>query len=145
MKEFYPKPLRQFFRRWEKVRGGSRSRIVGISCWGAGRSRERSRHRLMLFLGLLSGFSLITLVASYFLNIDLQTALLIPSGAAILVYVIGSASGIRLLKGSRLRLYPWISLAVSLVMLPFVGVVLVVSVLVALFGFFYRRIRGLRR
>ena len=98
-----------------------------------------------LSLGLLSGFSLITLVASYFLNIDLQTALLIPSGAAILVYVIGSASGIRLLKGSRLRLYPWISLGVSLVMLPFVGVVLVVSVLVALFGFFYRRIRGLRR
>src|SRR5438477_3783499 len=98
-----------------------------------------------LSLGLLSGFSLITLIASYFLNIDLQTALLIPSGAAILVYVIGSASGIRLLQGSRLRVYPWISLGVSLVMLPFVGVVLVVSVLVALFGFFYRRIRGLRR
>ncbi len=98
-----------------------------------------------LSLALLSGPSLITLVASYFLNIDLQTALLIPSGAAILVYVIGSASGIRLLKGTRLRLYPWISLAVSLVMLPFVGVVLVVSILVALFGFFYRRIRGLRR
>ncbi len=98
-----------------------------------------------LSLALLSGLSLITLVASYFLNIDLQTALLIPSGAAILVYVIGSASGIRLLKGNRLRLYPWISLVVSLIMLPFVGVVLVVSVLVALFGFFYRRIRGLRR
>jgi amino acid efflux transporter len=98
-----------------------------------------------LSLALLSGPSLITLAASYFLNIDLQTALLIPSGAAILVYVIGSASGIRLLKGSRLRLYPWISLAVSLVMLPFVGVVLVISVLVAMFGFFYRRIRGLRR
>ena len=98
-----------------------------------------------LSLALLSGLSLITLVASYFLSIDLQTALLIPSGAAILVYVIGSASGIRLLKGNGLRLYPWISLGVSLVMLPFVGVVLVVSVLVALFGFFYRRIRGLRR
>src|SRR5436309_10637473 len=98
-----------------------------------------------LSLGLLSGFSLITLIASYFLNIDLQTALLIPSGAAILVYVIGSASGIRLLQGSRLRVYPWISLGVSLVMLPFVGVVLVVSVLVALFGFFYRRVRELRR
>ena len=41
-----------------------------------------------LSLGLLSGFSLITLVASYFLNIDLQTALLIPSGAAILVYTL---------------------------------------------------------
>jgi len=96
-------------------------------------------------LAILTGPSLITLVASYSLNIDLQTALLIPSGAAILVYVIGSAAGIRLLKGSPLRLYPWISLAVSLVMLPFVGVVLVISISVALFGFFYRRIRGLRR
>jgi amino acid efflux transporter len=95
-------------------------------------------------LALLSGLSLITLTASYFLNIDLQTALLIPSGAAILVYVIGSASGIRLLKGSRTRFYPWVSLAISLVMLPFVGVVLAVSLLVSLFGLFYRRIRGLR-
>jgi amino acid efflux transporter len=98
-----------------------------------------------LSLALLTGLGMITLVVSYFLSIDLQTALLIPSGAAILVYVIGSASGIRLLKGTRPRVYPWISLGVSLVMLPFVGVVLVVSVLVALFGLFYRRIRGLRR
>jgi amino acid efflux transporter len=98
-----------------------------------------------LSLALLSGPSLITLVASYFLNIDLQTALLIPSGAAIFVYLIGSASGIRLLKGSKVRLYPWISLAISLIMLPFVGPVLIVSALVALFGFNYRRIRGLRR
>jgi amino acid efflux transporter len=98
-----------------------------------------------LSLALLSGPSLITLVASYFLNIDLQTALLIPSGAAILVYLIGSASGIRLLKGSKVRFYPWVSLAISLIMLPFVGPVLIVSALVVLFGFNYRRIRGLRR
>jgi amino acid efflux transporter len=98
-----------------------------------------------LSLALLSGLSLVTLVASYFLNIDLQTALLIPSGAAILVYAIGAASGIRLLKGGRAGFYPWISLAISLIMLPFVGVVLAVSILVALFGLFYRRIRGLLR
>jgi len=82
---------------------------------------------------------------SYFLSIDLQTALLIPSGAAILVYVIGSASGIKLLKGGRAKLLPWISLAVSVIMLPFVGPVLVVSIAVALLGLYYRRIRGLRR
>ncbi|HZY47085.1 MAG TPA: amino acid permease [Candidatus Bathyarchaeia archaeon] len=98
-----------------------------------------------LSLGLLSGLSLITLVASYFLKIDLQTALLIPSGAAILVYVIGSASGIRLLKGSRGTVFPWISLGVSLVMMPFVGPVLIVSAFVALFGLFYRRLRRLHR
>jgi amino acid efflux transporter len=92
-----------------------------------------------LSLALLSGLSSITLVLSYFLNIDLQTALLIPSGAAILVYVIGSASGIRLLKARKARLFAWTSLAVSLAMLPFVGIVLVVSALVALFGLYYRR------
>ena len=96
-------------------------------------------------LGLLCGLSLIMLTISYFLSIDLQTALLIPSGAAILVYVVGSASGIRLLKGSKGRLLSWISLAISLVMAPFVGPVLIVSSLVMLLGLFYRKFRELRR
>ena len=94
-----------------------------------------------LSLGLLSGLSLITLTISFLLNIDLQTALLIPSGAAILVYVIGSASGIRLLKQSKGRLFPWISLGISLLIMPFVGPVLSVSLSVMTFGVFYRRIR----
>jgi amino acid efflux transporter len=98
-----------------------------------------------LSLGLLTGLGMITLVVSYFLSIDLQTALLIPSGAAILVYVIGSASGVKLLKGGRAKLLPRISLAVSIIMLPFVGPVLVVSIAVALVGLYYRRLRGLRR
>jgi amino acid efflux transporter len=88
---------------------------------------------------------MITLVVSYFLSIDLQTALLIPSGAAILVYVIGSASGVKLLKRGRAKLFPWISLAVSVIMLPFVGPVLIVSATVGLLGLYYRRLRGLRR
>ena len=96
-------------------------------------------------LALLSGFSLVTLTISYFLNIDLQTALLIPSGAAILVYVVGSAAGVRLLKGPKRVLFSWISLAVSLVMMPFVGPVLAVSLVVMLFGLFYRRLREIRR
>jgi hypothetical protein len=33
----------------------------------------------------------------YIFNVELQTALLIPSGAAIVVYIIGSAAGIKLL------------------------------------------------
>src|SRR5437879_6236860 len=98
-----------------------------------------------LSLALLTALGMITLAVSYFLSVDLQTALLIPSGAAILVYVIGSASGIKLLKGGRAKLFPWISLAVSVVILPFVGPVLVVSVAVALLGLYYRRLRGLRR
>lgn len=98
-----------------------------------------------LSLALLSGLSLIMLTFSYFLSIDLQTALLIPSGAAILVYVVGSASGIRLLKGAKGKVFPWISLAISLVMAPFVGPVLLVSLLVMLLGLSYRTMRKICR
>jgi amino acid efflux transporter len=91
-------------------------------------------------LQLLFGLSLVSLVLFYFLNVDLQTELLIPSGAAILVYIIGSASGIRLLgKGGLRTLFPWISLAVSIIMLPFVGPLLVVSLSVAMLGLVYKR------
>ena len=98
-----------------------------------------------LSLALLSGLSLVVLTISYFLSIDLQTALLIPSGAAILVYVVGSAAGIRLLKGAKGRLFSWISLIISLVMMPFVGPVLLVSLSVMLFGVYYRKLRKMRR
>lgn len=96
-------------------------------------------------LGLLCGLSLVMLTISYFLSIDLQTALLIPSGAAILVYVIGSASGIRLLKGTKGWLFPWLSLAISLAMAPFVGPVLLVSLMIMLVGLSYRGLRKIRR
>ncbi len=91
-------------------------------------------------LGLISGLSLISLVLFYFLDVDLPTALLIPSGAAILVYVIGSASGIKLFrKDKKTTLFPWVSLSISLIMLPFVGIPLVVSLAVAAAGLFYQR------
>ncbi len=93
-------------------------------------------------LALLSGLSWVTLVLFYVANVDLETALLIPSGAAILLYAIGSWSSIKLLKekGAK-RLFPWISLAVSLVMRPFVGIPLLVSLVVAGLRFVYGRTR----
>jgi hypothetical protein len=70
----------------------------------------------------------------------LETELLIPSGAAIFVYIIGSSSGIKLLKikGAK-KLFPWISLAISIIMLSFVGWPLLISLALALLGFLYRR------
>src|SRR5437016_14581830 len=64
-------------------------------------------------LMLLLGLSWLTLLLFYLFNVDLETELLIPSGAAILVYIIGSSSGIKLLKvrGAN-KLFPWISLAI---------------------------------
>ncbi len=91
-------------------------------------------------LMLLLGLSFLTLTLSYVLDVDLETALLIPSGAAILVYLIGSASGIKLLKtkGAR-KLYPWISLIISIVMLPFLGILLLVGIAFGGVGLFYKR------
>ncbi len=83
-------------------------------------------------LTLLTGLSLAMLIVYYLFNVNLQTALLIPSGAAVLVYVIGSAAGTKLLsvRGAK-RALPWISLAVSVAVLPFVGPLASVGVLTA--------------
>lgn len=91
-------------------------------------------------LMMLSGLSLVMLVFYYFFNVDLQTALLIPSGAAILVYIIGSASGVKLLgdKGFK-RILPWISLLLSVVLLPFVGIVALASIAAGVAAFLYVR------
>ncbi|MGA2640237.1 MAG: hypothetical protein ABSG21_04925 [Spirochaetia bacterium] len=68
----------------------------------------------------------------YVFDVDLQTALLIPSGAAVLIYVIGSAAGIKLLKvpGAK-KLLPWISLVISIAVLPFVGPLALAGLLTA--------------
>jgi amino acid efflux transporter len=91
-------------------------------------------------LMLLLGLSWITLLLFYSFNVPLETELLIPSGAAIFVYIIGSSSGIKLLKikGAK-KLFPWISLAISIIMLSFVGWPLFISLALALVGFLYRR------
>ena len=72
---------------------------------------------------------LLSLAAFYFLNVEFVSAFLMASGAAILTYVIGSVAGIRLLKerGMR-RILPWISLLVSVILLPFIGTLLAASV-----------------
>src|ERR1700751_1140810 len=81
-----------------------------------------------------------TIIIFYFLNFDLATELIIPSGAAILVYLVGSASGIKLLKIKGVkRCSPWISLMISIVMIPFVGPLILVSLAFAATGYFYGR------
>ncbi|MBI3004756.1 MAG: APC family permease [Ignavibacteriales bacterium] len=94
-------------------------------------------------LMMLSGFSACMLIVYYFLDVDLQTALLVPSGAAILTYIIGSGSGIKLLKvrGPK-RILPWISLITSVVVLPFVGILALASILAGLVAFVYARRKG---
>lgn len=84
---------------------------------------------------------LIPVFAAYYLyNVDLETALLISSGAAIVIYVIGTAAGYKLLSKERNRrkaLLAAISLAVSVVVMPFVGPLILVAVCVALAALAY--------
>ncbi len=88
--------------------------------------------RALLFLVALG---LVSLAAFYVLNVDIASAFLMTSGAAILLYVIGSAAGLRLLRDRGVRrALPGISLAVSVVLLPFIGQLLVVSVAIAGIG-----------
>ncbi len=91
-------------------------------------------------LMLLFGLGILALMLYYFFQVNLQTALLIPSGAAILIYIVGSAAGIRLLgdKGWQ-RIFPWISLILSIVLLPFVGIAALGSILAGLAAFVYVR------
>jgi amino acid efflux transporter len=86
---------------------------------------------------MLSGSSFIMLSVYYFLKVDLQTALLIPSGAAIIIYIMGSASGIRLLPGKKGKALAWISLVFSAAILPFVGKLAFAGIAVGLAGLIY--------
>jgi amino acid efflux transporter len=83
----------------------------------------------------LLGSIAVVLTIYYFSQVDLETALLVPSGAAIIVYVIGSAAGVKILghglKGVRKEsAFPLISLAISLLILPFIGPLLFASLIV---------------
>ncbi|MHB1907480.1 MAG: APC family permease [Nitrososphaerales archaeon] len=76
----------------------------------------------------------------YFFNVNLETALLIPSGAAILVYVIGSSAGVKLFqreKKKKLLIFSILSLIISVIILPFVGWFLFASLLVSAMALLY--------
>ncbi len=86
-------------------------------------------------LSFLVALVLLSLALFYVLDVDIESAFLMTSGAAILVYVFGSAAGIRLLreKGIR-RVLPWASLVVSVALLPFIGILVTASVIIACVG-----------
>jgi amino acid efflux transporter len=97
-------------------------------------------------------------VIYYFFNVDLETALLIPSGAAILVYIIGSGAGVKLLgilkkgennaititKSKTALILSLISLIISLIVVTFVGWLLLVSIAVSLAGTGYASVHSHR-
>lgn len=86
---------------------------------------------------MLSGSSFIMLSIYYFLKVDLQTALLIPSSTAIIIYILGSAAGIKLLPGKKGKILAWMSLIFSAAVLPFVGKLAFAGILAGMAGLIY--------
>ena len=85
--------------------------------------------RVLLVMLVMTGLSLFVY---YMANVTLTTALLAAGGAALAVYVLGSASGLRIRlregpPGRGLAALAAVSLAISVVVLPFVGIPLWVS------------------
>jgi amino acid efflux transporter len=108
------------------------------------RTRVPDRAMLTLF-----GLAAVALVGYYFADVSLTTALLVASGAAITVYVIGSAAGVRLFaregrSGRTNVALAATSLAISLVVLPFIGWPVLLSLATVVVGWLYlrRRTRG---
>ena len=92
---------------------------------------------------LLSGFALLTLLAYYFMNVNLVEAFLMVSGVAGVVYVVGSASAIRLLKEKGIRKsLPWVSLFASLIIILFIEYLLVVAAVIIAVSVIYTRKYG---
>jgi amino acid efflux transporter len=92
------------------------------------------RRSLLALLALI----LLSLVVYYVFDLDIESGFLATSGAAVLVYVVGSAAGVKLLrKKGASRALPWASLLVSLAILPFIGPPLLPTVAVAALGLAY--------
>ena len=104
---------------------------------------SRSSHRTgaaSMSILLLFSLGLIGLLLYGILHISYTTAFLAVSGAGVLTYIAGSASGIKLLSISGWgKLLPWISLIVSIVILFFIGYVIVVSIAAFCLSLLYTR------
>jgi amino acid efflux transporter len=92
------------------------------------------RRALLALLAVIT----VSLVVYYYLQLDVQSGFLATSGSAIMTYVIGSSAGVRLLKekGAR-RALPWLSLVASFAIIPFIGVLLLPSLVAAALGLAY--------
>jgi len=122
------------------------SRVIYVAAKDGGFPRQiyHLNERGVPDRGLLLLFcsSMLVLAVYYLFNIDLEIALLIPSGGAILIYIIGSLAGIKLLKERGIRkTLPWIALLMSIIVLPFVGIWLMGAIIVAIVAFVYSVIR----
>jgi len=110
--------------------------------------RTQVPSRALLAVFLAEG---VVFAVYYVTGVSLTTALLVASGAAIVVYLIGAAAGVRVFgsDGASARNERWvagISLGIAIVVLPFVGWPLLVTVALVLgVGLYFARAEGRHR
>lgn len=89
---------------------------------------------------LLSMLGIVDLILYGILHVSITTAFLAVSGAGVLTYIAGSASGIKLLSlAGWEKVLPWISLVMSIIILFFIGYVIIVSVAAFCISLLYTR------
>ena len=109
------------------------------------RTAVPDRVLLTMFGGIAAVFAFY-----YVADVSLATALLVASGAAISVYVVGSAAGLRLrptigTTGRSARGLAAVSLGISLVVAPFIGLPLLASLAVIVAALVYLLVRRRKR
>lgn len=115
-------------------RDGGLPRFIGIVDRKSGIPRRALMALLFVDLASLSAY--------YLLRISIQTGFLVTSGAAVLTYIVGSASGVKLLRAvGYKRLLPWLSLIASFLLVPFVGWLLLPGLAVAGLALVYSSLR----
>lgn len=104
---------------------------------------SRVPHRALI---LMSSSALVVLVGYFLFNVNLVVAFLMVSGVAGIVYIIGSASAIRLLKekGAR-KLLPWVSLIASIAIVAFIQYLLVAGAIIIVLSVLYTRRYSLKK
>jgi amino acid efflux transporter len=92
----------------------------------------------VLFVGVIAGGGL---AIGYWRRWGAEAFLVVPNSLVIVVYIVGSAAGIRLLAG-RARLLAATSTVLCAVLLPFAGVSLALPAAVAMAALTYRSLAG---
>jgi amino acid efflux transporter len=119
---------------YASARDGGLPKFLGTIDPGSGAPRPA-------LIALIS-VNMLSLLSFYLLQVGVQSGFLATSGAAVMTYIIGSAAGVKLLgRRGRPGILPVLSLAASFVLLPFVGLLLVPSIVVLLVALAYSWLR----
>lgn len=92
---------------------------------------------------VVAGLGAVGLVSSYVFGWGTEDLVGLPSALVIITYLLGTAAGVKLLRG-RQRIFAALALLMTAVVTPFAAGAIVVPVIVAALALLYRRFRSAR-